>query len=88
MRRHGLSKENLNSVVYIRNNKIFLQSSAALNIFKDLGLPWKLMYILVVLPSPLRDFFYKIIAKYRYIFFGKKTSCVIPTIESRKRFLA
>ncbi len=78
---------NINSFILIENNKCYFKSSAALRVCKNLSGAWKLLYILLVLPKKFRDFFYNIIAKNRYKWFGKKDSCMLPSPEIRKRFL-
>ncbi|PFJ42796.1 thiol-disulfide oxidoreductase DCC family protein [Bacillus thuringiensis] len=77
----------LSSFVLIENNNCYLKSSAALRVSKNLKGAWKLFYFLLVVPKPLRDYFYSIIAKNRYKWFGKKDSCMLPSPEIRKRFL-
>ncbi|MBA3785362.1 MAG: hypothetical protein H0X15_07460, partial [Acidobacteria bacterium] len=42
----------------------------------------------IVVPSIIRDVFYKLFAKYRYQMFGKQDACMLPTPEMRERFLA
>jgi predicted DCC family thiol-disulfide oxidoreductase YuxK len=79
--------ENLDSIVYIEDNRFYKKSAAALRICKSLKGAWRLFVILKILPSPIRDYFYDIIAKNRYKWFGKKDSCMIPTPEIRSRFL-
>ncbi|MFV0389074.1 MAG: thiol-disulfide oxidoreductase DCC family protein [Pyrinomonadaceae bacterium] len=76
------------SIVLIENGKVFVYSTAALRIAKKLSGGWKLFYAFVVLPKPVRDYFYRAFAKNRYKFFGKKEQCMIPTPEARARFLA
>ena len=66
---------------------VFLHSTAALKIAKELGLPWSLAFAGIILPTPIRDWFYKLFAKYRYALFGKKDVCMIPTPELRERFI-
>ncbi|MEN1969547.1 thiol-disulfide oxidoreductase DCC family protein [Lentibacillus sp. N15] len=77
----------IDSMVLIEGNKCYFKSSAALRICKNLKGLWKLLYFLLAVPKPLRDVFYKIIAKNRYKWFGKKESCMLPSPEERKRFL-
>ncbi|WP_336769728.1 thiol-disulfide oxidoreductase DCC family protein [Bacillus bombysepticus] len=77
----------LNSFVLIENDKCYFKSSAALRVCKNLKGAWKLLYFFLVVPKPLRDYFYSIIAKNRYKWFGKKDSCMLPSPEVRKRFL-
>ncbi|MFN6964958.1 MAG: thiol-disulfide oxidoreductase DCC family protein [Pyrinomonadaceae bacterium] len=78
----------INSVILIENGRAYTHSSAALEILRRLGLPWSLLYAFVVVPRPIRDWFYKLFARYRYRFFGKKDQCMLPTPEVRSRFLA
>ncbi len=76
------------SVIYIKNNNSFTESTAILEILKDLGGIWKISLIFKLIPKSIRDNIYKFIARKRYSVFGKKSSCMIPTPELQKRFLA
>ncbi len=81
------SIEKADSVIYIREGKIHLRSSAGLYILKDLGGVWKTATVFFIFPKPIRDFVYDIIAKYRYRWFGKRESCMVPTDELVERFI-
>ncbi len=83
----GLSTNDLNTVIYINNTRYFIKSSAVLHVLKELGDIWKLFYVFIILPQPLRDFLYSIIAKTRYKIFGKRASCMIPPTNIKQRFL-
>ncbi|GGN62144.1 thiol-disulfide oxidoreductase DCC family protein [Oceanobacillus indicireducens] len=78
---------NIDSMVLIADGKAHLKSSAALRIAKELSGIWKLAYALIIMPRPVRDLFYDVVARNRYKWFGKKESCAIPSPEVRKRFL-
>jgi len=75
------------TVVYQRNDKIFIRSQAILNILQDLGGIWALLSFLKIIPRPWRDRLYDFIANYRYQWFGKKDQCMVPTVEIKDRFL-
>lgn len=75
------------SLIFIDNEKYDVQSTAVLKICKNLSFFWKFFYIFIIIPRPLRDFVYKVIATNRYKWFGKKDSCLIPSPDMRKRFL-
>lgn len=79
--------ENIDSIILVEDTKCYYKSSAALRIAKRLNGGWKLLYCLVLLPKPLRDYFYSYFAKNRYKWFGRKEICMIPTPDIRKRFL-
>lgn len=86
-KQYGIAKEE-DSVVLIENGKAYTQSSAALRIAKKLDGLWHLLFLLVLVPKPIRDRFYKYIAQNRYKWFGKKeNTCALPTPEMKKRFL-
>lgn len=77
----------VDSIILIENDTYYLKSSAALRICRHLQGAWKLLFIFILVPYPIRDFFYNILAKNRYKWFGKKDQCTLPTPEVRKRFL-
>lgn len=79
--------EELDSFVLVEGNRFYAKSSAALRVCKQLTGFWKLFYGLLIVPRPLRDFVYNIVAKNRYKWFGKKDSCMLPSPDVRKRFL-
>ena len=77
----------IDSVILVEDGKAYTHSTGALRVVRRLGLPWSFMYAFIVVPRPVRDYFYRLFAKYRYRFFGKKDQCMIPTPEVRSRFL-
>jgi predicted DCC family thiol-disulfide oxidoreductase YuxK len=81
----GLSE--VDSIILVENEKAYTHSTAALKFIKHLNGIWKFAYILIIIPRPVRDFFYKLFAKNRYRLFGKKEACMLPTPEVRQRFL-
>lgn len=85
--RYDINPTSLSSVIFIDDGKAYTQSSAALQICRHLNGGWKLFYGLIIIPKLIRDFFYNIIARNRYKWFGKKETCMIPTLELKDRFL-
>lgn len=77
----------LDTVVYQRKGKIHLQSSAVLWAVSDLNVFYKPLLIGLLIPTPLRNAIYNFVAKNRYRFFGKASSCRLPTPEERAFFL-
>lgn len=84
---HNINPTSLSSVIFIDKGKAYTQSSAAIQICKYLNGGWKLFYGLMIIPKFMRDFFYNIIARNRYKWYGKKEECMVPTPELRERFL-
>ncbi len=87
LKQHGFPSANGSTVVYVKNGVPYLKSKAVLEIIRDLGCCWNLLYILIIIPPFIRDFMYNFIAKKRYIIFGKRESCMVPTSEIMDRFL-
>lgn len=77
----------VDSVILLRDGKLYYFSDAALQIARKLGGVWRLFYIFMLVPRPVRNGIYHFIARNRYKWFGKKEECMIPTKEMRKRFL-
>lgn len=67
------------SIIYLKNNYIYTESDAVIEIGKDLGGAWKLLTVLIYIPETLRNAVYRFVARRRYLLFGKKNSCLIPS---------
>ena len=87
LKQFDLPLQDFNSFILIENEKIFLKSTAALMVAKQLKGAVKLLYGFIVVPPFIRNGAYNFIAKNRYIWFGKKDSCILPTPELKARFL-
>ena len=81
-----LSQTSFDTFILIDEENYFTKSTAALMIAGKLKSVVKFFYPFIFLPKPFRDFFYNIIAKNRYKFFGKREICRIPTEEERGKF--
>lgn len=83
----GITPGQLNTVVLIENGEYYTQSAAVLRIARRLRFPWPIAYIFILVPRPLRDGLYRLVARNRYRWFGRDEQCLLPTPEIRKRFL-
>lgn len=79
--------KNLNSVVLLEESQLFQKSIAVLKVLKHLPWYWQWAQVFWMVPRPLRDALYDVIANNRYNWFGKKDQCMIPTPELKSRFL-
>lgn len=84
---YNLDPKNLQTVILLEQGRIYTRSTAALRIARKLSGGWKLMYGFVIVPSVVRDFFYNIISRNRYKWWGQRDSCMIPTPEVKRKFL-
>ena len=92
LKRHGADPEDLDTVyVVVDYNKpgerLLARSDAILHIATELGGIWKLGGAGRVLPRPIRDAMYKLVARNRYRLFGKYESCMLPEPKHRAKFL-
>jgi len=78
----------IDSVILVKDGRAFTHSSAALEIARHLDGIWSWFYIFRFVPRALRDFCYRLFARYRYKLFGKQEVCMMPTPEVRARFLS
>lgn len=83
--KHGIPLT-IESLVLIEGGLSFTKSTAVLKISRNLNRMWKISYLFILVPVPIRNGIYDFIAKNRYVF-GKKDYCIIPSEEERKRFL-
>ncbi|WP_128893640.1 thiol-disulfide oxidoreductase DCC family protein [Longirhabdus pacifica] len=86
IKKHNIS-DGVDSLILIYNDKCYIKSSAALTISKHLKGLWKGLYFFIVVPKPIRDYGYGIVAKNRYKWFGKRENCMVPTEDIKKRFI-
>lgn len=75
------------SIIYWDTRQFHIQSAAVLKIACLLGFPTSLLAAGYILPKPLRDAMYRLIARNRYKWFGKRDSCIVPSAELQSRFL-
>jgi predicted DCC family thiol-disulfide oxidoreductase YuxK len=68
--------------------RIFHRSDAISESLQRLSGPWRMAgKLLAILPHPLRDWVYGIVARYRYRLFGRYDTCPVPSPEQRSRLL-
>lgn len=84
---HNLDLKEFNSFMYLEGNELYFESKAALEVAKQLKFPISLLYIFIIVPSFIRDGIYNFIAKNRYKWFGKQTSCWMPSPDLKAKFI-
>ncbi len=83
----GLSPDELDTMVFIDRGRLFLRSSAALRIARSMRGLWPALFVFIIIPVPVRDLLYRLVAKNRYRLFGKMEFCMVPTPDLKERFL-
>jgi predicted DCC family thiol-disulfide oxidoreductase YuxK len=75
------------SMILLDEKGMHDQSDASLEIYRRLGGIWWFLSLVRFVPRFIRNPAYRVIARNRYRWFGKKEQCRIPTPEERARFL-
>lgn len=87
MLHYGIEKFEITTILLIEKEKLYDKSTAILKIAKHLNNGIKFCYVFIIFPKYLRDLVYNFIAKRRYKWFGKRESCMIPSLKFKNRFL-
>jgi predicted DCC family thiol-disulfide oxidoreductase YuxK len=64
------------------------ESTGYLRLCRLLGGRWKLFLAFGLIPRPLRDWIYRVVARNRYRWFGKVGQCALLTEEQKARMLS
>lgn len=84
----GLATKHIDSVIlYEPGISYNYKSAAAIEIAKDLGGIFHFGTLFRIIPSSLRNMLYDYVAKNRYLWYGRKESCLIPSAEIISKFL-
>jgi len=83
----GIDPDNVETFVLVRAGHAYFRSDAALEVVNKLDWPWRALKILRFIPRALRDPVYRLVARNRYRWFGRKATCMVPTNDIRSRFL-
>jgi predicted DCC family thiol-disulfide oxidoreductase YuxK len=83
---HDVSHLVNDTFILVKNGKCYFQSDAALEISREFVGPWRLFRVFKIVPRPIRDFVYRVVAKHRYQLFGKAEACILPPSNIKSRF--
>lgn len=93
LRRHGIDPKDLDTLHVVENyeqpnERVLQRSDAVLRAGRKLGGFWTLCSSIGrLVPRPIRDFVYRLVARNRYRMFGKYDTCMLPDPSQRSRFL-
>ncbi|MFS0722884.1 thiol-disulfide oxidoreductase DCC family protein [Paenibacillus sp. 1P07SE] len=83
----GLPAMERDTFVMIDGGVCYTRSTAALRTLRKLGGFYRLCYLGIVVPVPIRDGIYRWVAKARYRWFGRSAVCIVPDARNRGRFM-
>ena len=89
---HGLDPDALDTFVLVLDpdtpqERVLTRGRAGVQVLREMGGIGTLVGVLGLLPTPVLNWGYNLIAKNRYKTFGQHESCPLPAPEHRERFL-
>jgi predicted DCC family thiol-disulfide oxidoreductase YuxK len=75
---HGIDPEDPTTFLVLDQGRQFMQSDGAIHIIAALGGLWSLFEAARVIPKTWRDSLYRLLARNRYRWFGRRSTCYLP----------
>jgi predicted DCC family thiol-disulfide oxidoreductase YuxK len=75
------------TLILVEDGRSYIRSAAVLRAAGHLGAPWRFAAWLRVVPRAARDAAYRLVARNRHRWFGRRATCRVPTAADRERFL-
>lgn len=85
IKKHNL---NIDSIVLLQDGVVKRKSTAVLSILSHLHTIWRCLIIFYLIPYPIRDIIYDLIARGRYFLFGKRMKCMVPDDDINSKFIS
>jgi predicted DCC family thiol-disulfide oxidoreductase YuxK len=82
-----LKSDDYDTFVIVRNGEMYTKLDGVFALLSAVGWPWKIATIGKFLPQTFKDWIYDRVAKNRYVLFGKRDNCMMPTPEIKARFI-
>lgn len=73
--------------VLTEDDHLLVRARAVLHVLGLLGWPWRALRAFAILPTPLLDLGYRVVARVRYRLFGRLDACRLPSGDEKVRFL-
>lgn len=86
-RRFGIDPADPETLIVVAGGTALRDSAAIFAIWSGLGWPWRAITIFRIVPRPLRDAVYRLVARNRYRLFGKRQTCWVPSEAQADRLL-
>jgi predicted DCC family thiol-disulfide oxidoreductase YuxK len=67
--------------------RVLWKGRAAVRLLSTLGGIWSWVRVANILPTPLLDLLYGLIATHRYKWFGRSEQCILPSPQQRSKFI-
>lgn len=78
LRDYGIDPADPTTFLVLDQGRQFTQSDGAIHIIAALGGLWSLFEAARLIPKTWRDFLYRLLARNRYRWFGRRSTCYLP----------
>lgn len=75
------------TILLLESDRLYTRSTAVLHALRHLKGPARWLYPLILVPKILRDPIYDIVARNRIRWFGRLDACLVPSTETKDRFI-
>lgn len=86
-RRFGIDPADPDTLIVVAGDRALRDSDAVIAIWAGLGWPWHALAVARLVPRAVRDPVYRVVARNRYRWFGRRDTCWLPTPEQASRVL-
>lgn len=83
----GIDPDDPETLIVVQGNKALRDTDAIFAIWSGLGWPWRALTALRLVPRPIRNPLYRLIARNRYRMFGRRQTCWLPDADQAARIL-
>lgn len=82
----GKTREELQSIVVIDENRIYVRSDAVIRMARYFRFPLSLLRAVALVPRFLREWGYRLVSANRYRIYGRRDTCLVPTPDVQRHF--
>jgi predicted DCC family thiol-disulfide oxidoreductase YuxK len=79
---HGIDADDPLSFLVVDGGKTYVKSDATIHLLAEAGRTWGLIRPGRLVPRTVRDGLYLLVARNRYKWFGRRTTCFLPDSQS------
>lgn len=75
---YGIDPEDPSTFLVVDHGRPLIESDAAIHVIAALGGVWKIANLARVVPRRFRNAIYRLLARNRYRWFGRRSACYLP----------
>jgi len=81
--KYGIDPDDPTTFLVLDGDKAMTESDACIHVMTALGGIWRIAQTGRIVPKPVRDWMYRVLARNRYNWFGTRETCYLPRAPSR-----